>query len=745
MSRCVATTLAPQNTWRTSVYVTAIAATLSVLLFLLLAPTAQAQETAVVSIDDVLPHELQTDGFVLRSTQEIEIEAVGPTTRRNDRGMSNAWILDARTREVVWELERSSYNERRRYVREISETLMLPAGPYEVYYASFPSHIYVRGGDDRWDDVEGLGDVLRNVFDEVFDWDNWKNGWDWNERVRDEADEFGIRITAKDAYNERNLSRLSEAFSKGAFIAMNGLRDDRYLQQGFTLAQDMDVEVYALGEIQRGEEYDYGWILNAETGERVWAMNYRTTDHAGGAAKNRVANEILRMPAGKYAVFFVTDGSHSAESWNAAPPYDPVFWGLTLRTLRSADAQAVSLYDYEHAAVDNAIVSLRRMRDDAYETQGFTLKRPMDVRVYALGEGTGGDMYDYGWIIDADTRERVWTMEYRSTERAGGAEKNRVSDEVIRLDAGNYIVRYVTDGSHSYRDWNSSPPYDQEAWGITLIPTTDDFSENDVAAYDEADRVENAIVSLTRIRDGEYKSEGFTLKKSMTVRIYAVGEGTGDMHDYGWVTNARTGERVWEMDYRETEHAGGARKNRMAQETIRLEEGSYIVHYVSDGSHSYRDWNSSPPFDQDAWGIMVLPTDDFDAKAVTAYSEEEDTTILAQIVRVRDDAYKRATFTLDKDTEVRIYALGEGTGGDMYDYGWIKNNDTGRVVWEMTYRMTDHAGGARKNRSVNTVIVLPEGEYTLYYESDDSHAYNDWNSSPPHDPVNWGITVRNNE
>ena len=45
-----------------------------------------------------------------------------------------------------------------------------------------------------------------------------------------------------------------------------------------------------------------------------------------------------------------------------------------------------------------------------------------------------------------------------------------------------------------------------------------------------------------------------------------------------------------------------------------------------------------------------------------------------------------------------IYALGEGIGGDMVDYGWIERCEERRRVWEMTYRATEHAGGAKKNR-----------------------------------------------
>ena len=96
---------------------------------------------------------------------------------------------------------------------------------------------------------------------------------------------------------------------------------------------------------------------------------------------------------------------------------------------------------------------------------------------------------------------------------------------------------------------------------------------------------------------------------------------------------------------------------------------------------------------------------------------------------------------MDKDTNLRIFALGEGVDGDMVDYGWIKNTDTGKVVWEMTYRNTDAAGGASKNRMYNDTIILPKGSYKVYYETDGSHSYRRWNASPPRDPERYGISL----
>jgi len=125
--------------------------------------------------------------------------------------------------------------------------------------------------------------------------------------------------------------------------------------------------------------------------------------------------------------------------------------------------------------------------------------------------------------------------------------------------------------------------------------------------------------------------------------------------------------------------------------------------------------------------------------------EERDKNIVAQIVRMRDDADQSDNFKLDRSTRLRVYAIGEGQGREMYDYGWIEDARNGSVVWEMTYPMTFHAGGGRKNRMVNTTIMLDRGEYRLRWRSDDSHSYGDWNVDPPEDQEYWGITLYRDE
>jgi hypothetical protein len=116
--------------------------------------------------------------------------------------------------------------------------------------------------------------------------------------------------------------------------------------------------------------------------------------------------------------------------------------------------------------------------------------------------------------------------------------------------------------------------------------------------------------------------------------------------------------------------------------------------------------------------------------------------VVAQIVQVLDNEDKSVAFSLAKSQDVRIFAIGEGQGGEMFDYGWIEDADKGSRVWEMQEAKTTPAGGAGKNRKVDVVITLPAGNYKLRYKSDDSHAFDHWNSLPPDINI-WGIAVYN--
>jgi CubicO group peptidase (beta-lactamase class C family) len=114
--------------------------------------------------------------------------------------------------------------------------------------------------------------------------------------------------------------------------------------------------------------------------------------------------------------------------------------------------------------------------------------------------------------------------------------------------------------------------------------------------------------------------------------------------------------------------------------------------------------------------------------------------VIAEIVQVLNNEDKSVAFSLASSQDVRIFAIGEGQAGEMFDYGWIEDVDKGSRVWEMQEAKTAHAGGAPKNRKVDVQITLPPGSYKLRYKSDDSHAFDHWNSLPP-DINFWGIAI----
>jgi len=91
-------------------------------------------------------------------------------------------------------------------------------------------------------------------------------------------------------------------------------------------------------------------------------------------------------------------------------------------------------------------------------------------------------------------------------------------------------------------------------------------------------------------------------------------------------------------------------------------------------------------------------------------------TARAEIVHVTDNADMTVEFSLEKTQSVRVFAIGEGQGTEMFDYGWIENATTGKRVWEMKQPETKHAGGASKNRIIDVLVPLEIGKYRLRYK-----------------------------
>jgi len=576
-----------------------------VMLALVSAPAA-AQTDTLVGIRDVSPREHRMQTFVLPRAQELQVSAVGGEPRgtsafgrflahgifmnrnREDLGdvwPANAWILDAGTRQVVWELRTTSTQEKGGGLRTFEGTLQLQAGAYEVHYAAlYP--------------VAGFAGDASN---------DWRaRGWDGESDFEGPyLDDDGYRdfmIMIRGAGSRGAEGAAAEEGAAGQFVALQGAQAEARERVGFALARATAVEIRALGEEEDGDWFDYGWIDDAASGETVWTFGDGAMSHAGGAEKNRVVTDQVTLAAGRYVAYYVTDGSHQAGAWTQAPPYDPSAWGLTIRAVDDAAAAHVTTFQHQPFPADEAAIALVALGDSELEAQPFVVERPVEIRIFALGEGTG-ELYDYGWIVDG-TGRAIWRMEYSGTRSAGGATKNRLFDGTMRLEPGRYTAYFMTDGSHSFGGgFNASTPFDAEYWGMTILPANGATKQDFV--LERADEPDPSVLArIVKVGNSRQEEARFGLTRDGSVRVLAIGEGSGEMYDYAWIENA-SGTVVWRMTYDVTEHAGGASKNRRADEVISLPAGEYTVHYRSDGSHSFQDWTADPPDDPLSWGVTV--------------------------------------------------------------------------------------------------------------------------------------------
>lgn len=559
-----------------------------------------AQNDNNIDIRSVKIGKVKMVGFSLKQSKEIQIEATGAGEKfRSHRNsmmddpnymFAYAWIIDAKLRKPVWQMTLSNTKKVKEthFNRKFKGSLFLPAGEYEVYFSALVPDV---GFID--DGFFSLG----RLFDKIFRQDVW---------YEEDKRSWYLHIEGVDkVFTEDEIKKHHQNIKDESFISLTNLYNSEYRQIGFELGKEGLFKVYAIGEAFEENSFDYAWISNAATSEKVWETLVEQSEHAGGAIKNRVWNETINLKPGTYWVYYIMDDSHSPHSFNSNPPYDIYFYGITLTGVPGHyDPKSVKVF---RAQKVKPFIQLTRLGNDDYVQEAFKVISPMQIRIYAVGEGRRGEMYDYGWISDLESGEKVWEMTYNRTRHAGGADKNRLVDDIITLAAGSYIVHYITDDSHSYQEWNNTPPYNPARWGITVYPADPKYDDDEIHRLKSEDLLEQVITQIVRARDGRLYQERFEVENETKVRVYGIGEGDWDeMYDYGWIENVYTGKKIWEMTYEKTKWAGGTKKNRLVNEIITLPAAKYMLVYSTDNSHSFQSWNDDPPDDPIHYGITLF-------------------------------------------------------------------------------------------------------------------------------------------
>jgi len=133
-------------------------------------------------------------------------------------------------------------------------------------------------------------------------------------------------------------------------------------------------------------------------------------------------------------------------------------------------------------------------------TSEFNITKPRNFLVISAGEGIPRDslMSDFGWLEDTKGT-LVWSAELSEDNyHLSGAFKNRFKTDVIRITPGSYKLKYKSDESHSYSNWNADAPYDSTFWGIRIFELEDNEANEITNLLKETE--EQLIVSGRNIR-----------------------------------------------------------------------------------------------------------------------------------------------------------------------------------------------------------------------------------------------------
>lgn len=591
---------------------------------------------------------LQYNAFEVDRTVRMSIEGMGSFESEasdSERLAAYAWILDAETREPVWQMEPANVERGKRTLAELHDTLRLDTGRYYLYFASYGNFLRGRRNgaetvSDKWKKDSKHWHIVMNLV---------------------EGKETDVRRIHLD---EAPL----DMFDGERVVWTSGTLDDHEKRQYiFKLDQPTPFTIRATGEISE-DSHDFATINNQRTGEEVWRMQATNTVAAGGVAENRMARARVELDPGVYSFSYQTDATHAYDDWRGNPPFDPAGWGMVVTMPETSEP--VTRYDpWENG---RPLLSMMPFRDDHYQSITFRVTGKERVVMYGMGEMRRGDRYDFGWIetvspdsegqYDADDVDRypeedlvVWEMHYDTSTPVGGDDSNREEMAFVELLPDVYRLQYRTDGSHSYTNWSNGEPENGNRWGVALftlgpgsndnfqvlnrVEIIDDDEEEAGAVEWEAakaaeveqsvaesavvaeaiDREPSALVfdrsevlvALNKLGNNVEASERLELQESSRLRVIALGEITvsGNRYDYGYIEKADTGEIVWEMTKDNTREGGGDESNRVFDGTIELAAGTYIVRFITDATHSFGGFNTMSPDMPEAWGITVALAD----------------------------------------------------------------------------------------------------------------------------------------
>ncbi|NND72602.1 MAG: hypothetical protein HKN43_13580 [Rhodothermales bacterium] len=556
-------------------------------------------------------------------------------------------------------------------------------------------------------------------------------------------------------------------------VTINRVEPSELKHVAFSLDAPVTFAVEAVGSLASVDARDaedlavYGWILDRNSRTVVWKMQDTRIRRNQTLA---TVEDTLTLASGTYDMYFTSYGNlvdpgrrgqilgvAFGDDWIA----DADEWRLLLNVVDDESEQHVTVLSKkdESTAVDGATGQKVFWATGPVSSKGtkqhiFEVVESVTIEVYAVGEYCSSGC-DWGGIIDYATGDTLWQLELINSKAAGGMQENISFRGDVSLERGTYRAFYESDRGHLFGDWYANPPFDPSGWGMTISLKSSADSRR-VQTFDPWTQRE-PLMSITQVGSDENRRIPFSVSDTVSVLVYAVGEmnGSGSRYDFATIRNVTTGDKYWEMTYKESEPAGGYETNRKSVVVLDLVPGRYELAYQTDGSHDYDRFSNGEPDNPDRWGVTVFAFDEASAQEAISVQRVEVAQpvpegndfefdageVVVNATQLGNDVSIMRALSIADLSLVRIVAVGEISSGGQYDYGWIENTESGNVVWEMTRRNTVHAGGDDHNRRFEGVVELTPGEYIVHFKTDFTHAFGDFGDGAPDNPAEWGIRV----
>ncbi|MDP8205414.1 MAG: two-component regulator propeller domain-containing protein [Candidatus Electryonea clarkiae] len=201
--------------------------------------------------------------------------------------------------------------------------------------------------------------------------------------------------------------------------------------------------------------------------------------------------------------------------------------------------------------------------------------------------------------------------------------------------------------------------YNRETNNFTqYLPEYPTYSDEIYEWVERQGKQDRISASILQASDNLTSQNAFEVSETSDYLIVCTGEKSGSrFSDYGWLER---GGVIWELSRENSRYLGGDYKNSIQIDLVTLIPGEYRLHYISDSSHSYDNWNMYKfPDHQELWGISIYPVP---RNSVAAIREK-----LTENSELNNSISHCRVNSICADPSGKIWIATDGAGLNLFD------------------------------------------------------------------------------